>query len=119
MAKKKDNKDTIVEMVVNGWNASWNYTSGAYHHKWQKWSDLYDSIRVHVGYNGISDTFVPMSFSTVETMVSATSGEKPVVEYIQTSPEQATNVEVLNGLFSYYWDIDNWTNKKVASRYLC
>lgn len=76
-------------------------------------TDLYDSKRIMVGYNGISDTFVPMSFSTVETMVSATAGEKPLVEYIQTRADQATNTEVLNGLFSYYWDIDNWTNKMV------
>lgn len=109
MSKEKD----YVDQAVNGWNASWAYTSSSYHKKWQEMSDLYDSKRVYVGYTGISDTFVPMSFSTVETMVSATSGEKPVVEYIQTRPDQATNTEVLNGLFSYYWDIDNWTNKLV------
>lgn len=105
-------KDKVSE-VVQGFLASWNYTSSSYHRKWQDWDDLYNSVRVQVGYNGISDTFVPMSFSTVETLVSATSGDKPVVQYIQTSPNQATNVEVLNGLFSYYWDIDNWTNKMV------
>lgn len=110
MAKK--DLDTVAK-VVAGWDASWNYTSSSYHEKWQNWSDLYDSKRVFVGYNGISDTFVPMSFSTVETMVSATSGEKPLVEYIATKPEQSTNTEVLNGLFSYYWDIDGWTNKMV------
>ncbi len=116
MAKKSDiTPDAIVEKVVKGWNDSWSYTSGAYHNKWQSWNDLYQSKRVHVGYNGISDTFVPMTFSTVETMVSSTAGDKPLVEYIQTKPEQATNTEVLNGLFSYYWDLDDWTNKKVAS----
>lgn len=121
MAKKttdppaEKEKIDLVEMVVAGWNASWNYTSGSYHNRWQQMQDLYDSKRIYVGYNGISDTFVPMSFSTVETMVSATSGEKPIVEYIATKPEQNTNTDVLNGLFSYYWDLDNWTNKKVMS----
>lgn len=114
MPKKQPVSDPVAQ-VVKGWNDSWNYTSGAYHGKWQEMSDLYNSKRVYVGYNGISDTFVPMSFSTVETMVSSTAGEKPVVEYIQTKPEQATNTDVLNGLFSYYWDLDNWTNKKVIS----
>jgi len=114
MAKSSETKDPV-KMVVDGWKASWSYTSSSYHQKWQDMTDLYDSKRIQVGYNGISDTFVPMSFSTVETMVSATSGEKPLVEYIQTKPEQATNTEVLNGLFSYYWDLDNWTNKKVQS----
>lgn len=104
-----------VAKVVSGFTSSWSYTSGSYHAIWQEMADLYNSKRTHVGYNGISDTFVPMSFSTVETMVSATAGEKPQVEYIATSPEQETNTDVLNGLFSYYWDLDNWTNKKVMS----
>lgn len=111
--KSQKSKKDYVDIAVRGWNASWDYTSGSYHKKWQDMSDLYDSKRIQVGYNGISDTFVPMSFSTVETMVAATSGEKPVVEYIQTRPDQASNTEVLNGLFAYYWDIDNWTNKIV------
>lgn len=118
MAKSKpksEAKTTIspVEMVVKGWNDSWSYTSGSYHARWLDMTDLYDSKRIAPGYMGISDTFVPMSFSTVETMVSATSGEKPIVNYIQTKPDQAANTEVLNGLFSYYWDLDNWTNKFV------
>jgi hypothetical protein len=110
---KTPEKD-YVQIAVDGWNSSWEYASGAYHQNWQDMADLYDSKRVMVGYNGISDTFVPMSFSTVETMVAATAGDKPLVEFMQTKPEQATNVEVLNGLFSYYWDLDNWTNKLIT-----
>lgn len=113
MAEKT--KEDKVAKAVAGFTSSWNYTSSSYHSIWQDMSDLYNSKRVHVGYNGISDTFVPMSFSTVETMVSATAGEKPQVEYIPTDPAQQTNTDVLNGLFSYYWDLDNWTNKKIMS----
>lgn len=110
----KKPQDTVAE-VVAGFTSSWNYCSGAYHSTWKDMDDLYNSRRVSVGYNGISDTFVPMSFSTVETLVSATAGDKPFVKYIATKPEQNTNTEVLNGLFSYYWDLDQWTNKKVMS----
>lgn len=111
--KNTPSKD-YVQIAVDGWNSSWNYTSGSYHKVWEDMANLYNSKRTMVGYNGISDTFVPMSFSTIETMVSATAGEKPLVEYMQTKPEQASNTEVLNGLFSYYWDLDNWTNKLVS-----
>lgn len=114
MAETKKPKDVVAE-VVAGFTSSWNYCSGAYHNNWQEMDDLYNSRRIHVGYNGISDTFVPMSFSTVETLVSATAGDKPFVKYIATKPEQNTNTEVLNGLFSFYWDLDQWTNKKVMS----
>jgi len=114
MTETKKPKDVVAE-VVAGFTSSWNYCSGSYHNNWREMDDLYNSRRIHVGYNGISDTFVPMSFSTVETLVSATAGDKPFVKYIATKPEQNTNTEVLNGLFSFYWDLDQWTNKKVMS----
>lgn len=117
MAKRKSTKkisaDDLVQQVVDGFTSSWNYRESSYHTDWQNWNRLYNSERISVGYNGISDTFVPMSFSTIETMVSATSGEKPLIEFIPTSMEQSTNTEVLNSLCSYYWDLDNWTNKFV------
>lgn len=114
MAKKKSNKeDELVNQIVSDFTSSWNYRDSSYHNEWQKWYDLYNSERVHVGYNGISDTFVPMSFSTIETKVSATSGEKPLIEFFPTRPDQQTNTDVLNSLFSYYWDLDNMTNKFV------
>lgn len=108
MAKKDDE---LVKQIVDNYQSSWNYRDSSYHKEWENWYKLYNSERVAVGYNGISDTFVPMSFSTIETKVSATSGEKPQVEYFPTRPDQQTNTEVLNGLFSYYWDLDNWTSK--------
>lgn len=114
MADKKGKEDKVAK-VVKGFNSSWNYTSSSWHNSWRDNNKLYNNERVNVGYNGISDTFVPMAFSTVEAMVSATSGEKPVVEYIPTSPTQETNTEVINGLYSYYWDIGDWTLKAVQS----
>lgn len=112
MATKKSKKqDELAKQVVDDFTSSWNYRDSSYHEEWQKWYKLYNSERVHVGYNGISDTFVPMAFSTIETKVSATSGEKPLVEFFPTRPDQQTNTEVLNSLFGYYWDLDGWTNK--------
>lgn len=106
-------KNITVSKIVKDYKASWEYRSGSWHPLWTDMQKLYDSERVHVGYTGISDTFVPMVYSTVETMVAATSGEKPLVEYIATKPEQETNTEVLNGLVSFYWDLDGWTPKLV------
>lgn len=111
----KPTPEDKVNKVVQGFTSSWNYTSSSYHPIWQDMTKLYNSERVQVGYNGISDTFVPMAFSTVETMISATSGDKPQVQYIPSNPSQQTNTDVLNGLFSFYWDLDGWTNKKVMS----
>ena len=111
--KQTTDDESLVDKVVSGFESSWNYRNSSYHQIWSDMQKLYDSERIAVGYNGISDTFVPMSYSTVETMVAATSGEKPLIEYVPTKYEQRTNTEVLNGLFSYYWDLDGWTPKLI------
>lgn len=115
MAKKTDPKkpEDLVNEVVSAFNASWNYRSSSWHTKWTNMNKLYNSERVYVGYNGISDTFVPMSYSLVETMVAATSGDKPMIEFIPTKAEQNEETEVLNSLLAYYWDLDQWTPKLI------
>lgn len=100
--------DDKVLKIVADYNSSWNYTEGAWHSEWQDMDKLYNGERIYVGYNGISDTTVPLAYSTVQALVAATSGDKPVVEYVPTSPDQETNTKVLNGLFSFYWDIGQW-----------
>lgn len=115
MAKRSKNvteEDRVAE-IVGQFKASWDYCASAWHTEWQNWYKLYNSERVDVAYNGVSDTFVPMAYSTIETLVSGTSGEKPLVEYIPTRYDQNEETEVLNALFGYYWDLDNWTNKMV------
>ena len=111
--EKKDKPEDIVAKIVKDYGASWSYQAGAWHQTWKDMYRIYNSERINVAYNGISDTFVPMSYSTVETLVAGTSGDKPAVEYVPTKYEQNANTEVLNGMFSFYWDVDNWTNKMV------
>jgi hypothetical protein len=103
-----------VERVVKHYKSSSTYIETYYKSMWTDMRKLYNSERVLVGYNGISDTFVPMSYSTVESLVASTAGDKPMVEYVPTRPDQQTNTEVLNNLFSYYWDLDGWTLKTIA-----
>lgn len=112
LSKKK--QADWVNKVVLGYKSSNTYIQTYYKSMWGDMRKLYNSERVLVGYNGISDTFVPMSYSTVEALVASTAGDKPMVEYIPTKPEQDTNTEVLNNLFSYYWDLDGWTLKTIA-----
>lgn len=113
-SSKTDKPDDLVEKVTKGWKASWDYRDSSYHTIWQDMNKLYNSERVYVGYNGISDTFVPMSNSTVETMVAATSGDKPEVVYFPTDPAQSPDTDILNALYAYYWDLDQWTLKSIG-----
>jgi hypothetical protein len=109
---KKQQADWV-DRVENGYKSSSTYINSFYKSMWSDMRKLYNSERVLVGYNGISDTFVPMAYSTVEALVASTAGDKPMVEYVPTKPEQATNTEILNNLFSYYWDLDCWTLKTI------
>lgn len=109
---KKQQSDWV-DKVKKDYKSSATYTETFYKSMWTDMRKLYNSERVMVGYNGISDTFVPMSYSTVEALVSSTAGDKPYIEYVPTRPDQQTNTDVLNQLFSYYWDLDNWTLKTI------
>lgn len=115
MPKKKQTSQDLVAKIVGDYKSSWDYCASSWHQQWKDWYRLYNSERINVAYHGMSDTFVPMAYSTIETLVSGTSGDKPVVEYIPTKYEQNQETEVLNSLFSYYWDLDNWTNKLVIN----
>jgi hypothetical protein len=106
-------KTKPLEKVVKGFNSSWEYTQSNYHQKWEDAFALYNNQRVKKGYNGITNTFVPMTFSTIETMVAALFGAKPKFDYEppQDNPDQ--NTEILNALLDYYWDKDKWNIKVI------
>ena len=109
----KTKKPATLDTVINSFNSSWEYTQSNYHTKWDDAFSLYNNRRVKKGYNGITNTFVPMTFSTVETMVAALFGAKPKFDYEppQDNPDQ--NTEILNALLDYYWDKDKWNIKVI------
>ena len=109
---KKSNID-MLEEVLKDFNAAWDYTSGSWHGRWKDNHDLYNGNRVKIGYQGITNTFVPMAFSTVETLVSALFGTKPKFQYLapKENPDQKT--DILNALLDHYWDKDQWSVKNI------
>jgi hypothetical protein len=112
MAKKsnKSQPDTL-NQVINDFNSAWEYTQSSWHQRWQNSQYLYNGNRIKRGYIGITDTFVPMSFSTVETLTSGLFGSKPKFAFLapETKPDQKT--DILNSLLDYYWDKDQWSLK--------
>lgn len=109
MAQNKS--DTTLATVITNFDKSWEYTAGSWHERWNNNFYLYNNNRVKRGYKGITDTFVPMVFSTVEMMTSALFGTKPRFDYIPPSDKQDQNTEILNSLLDYYWDKDKWSIK--------
>jgi len=107
---KKTTSDTL-STVIADFNASWEYTQGTWHNRWQNNQFLYNGNRVKRGYVGITDTFVPMAFGTVETLTSGLFGSKPRFYYLAPQEKQDQPTEILNSLLDYYWDKDQWSLK--------
>lgn len=114
---EKDESTTQVDAVefVNAcFKKSWAYTSSNYHKNWSEAWKLYNNVRVNKSYVGITDTFVPMTFSTIETLVSALAGSKPQFDFIPPHTKQDQDTKVLNALLDYYWDKDQWNIKVIS-----
>lgn len=104
-------KQSSLQKVLDGFDKSWEYCSGSWHSRWNDNYYLYNNNRVKVGYQGITDTFVPMTFSTVETMTSALFGSRPRFQYTAPADKFGQNTDILNNLVNYYWDKDKWSVK--------
>ncbi len=102
-----------VSKVVGDFSQHWDYVSGSYHDTWQNCWKLYNNQRVNEGYQGVTNTFVPITFSTIETMVAALATGKPKFNYVPIRPGQTQDTRSLNQLLDYYWDCDKW-NLKVS-----
>lgn len=114
MAKtSKKTNDNTLSRVKEDFNASWEYTSGSWFKRWQDNYSLYNGVRVKIGYEGISNTFVPMTFGTVETLVSALFGAKPKFAFLPPSTKPDQKTDILNSLVDFYWDKDQWSVKVI------
>lgn len=112
-SKKESKLSASAEKVVKDYQASWDYTSSNYHNRWEDAFKLYNNERVKVAYHGISDAFVPMTFSTVEMMVAALFGSKPKFEFTPPAEKQDQKTDILNALLDYYWEKDKWSIKVI------
>lgn len=106
-------KSISVEKVVQDFLRSWDYASGNYHQRWEDAWSLYNNRRVKKGYEGITNTFVPMTFSTIETMVAALFGSKPQFDFAPTSEKPDQKTDILNALVDHYWEEDKWSIKVI------
>lgn len=111
--RKEQSLDAVCERVVADFTASWEYTQGSWHERWKEAQFLYNGNRVKRGYVGITDTFVPMAFSTVQTLASAIFGAKPKFEFLPPQEKQDQKTDILNSLLDFYWDKDQWSLKIV------
>lgn len=121
LSKKTDSKaksnttevSQTVKDVLKDFTASWDYAKSSWHERWRNNNYLYNGQRVKRGYIGISNTFVPMCFSTVETLTAALFGAKPKYNFLPPRERSDQNTDILNGLLDFYWDKDQWSLKNI------
>lgn len=105
------NKTETLALVLKDFSAAWDYCAGSWHSRWNDNYNLYHGNRVKRAYQGITDTFDPITFSTVEMMTSALFGSRPRFDFIPPAEKQDQNTDILNSLLDYYWDKDQWSIK--------
>lgn len=108
---KKQSHDELLESTLERFDASWQYAEGSWHKRWERDWRLYNNQRHSQGYEGITDTFVPMAFSTIETMVAALGNGRPRFDYEPADPTQTSDTKPLNSLVDDYWESDRWDVK--------
>ena len=107
-AKKQEFDTTVLDGAIKRFDDSWTYAKDNHHSKWERNNKLYDSERVNATYEGVTDTFVPMVFSTIETMVAALSNASIRFEFKSGDPMSQFEDKALNALIQEWWDEDQW-----------
>jgi hypothetical protein len=98
----------VLDKTLKRWKDSWDYQSQHWHDKWDRDTKLYDSERVNAQYQGVTDTFVPMVFSTIETMVAALNNANLRFDYQSGNPMRQPSTAPLNALVEEWWNQDQW-----------
>lgn len=95
----------LLEKVAKDYKAYFNYI-GDYRTKWQDYWGLWDNERIESlrFYQGDSDSFEPMTFQMVETIVDNVYGSRPKMTFLPTRKDQETDTKILNGLWDASWD---------------
>lgn len=124
-AAQKSNVMKSAKGSVDRFNESWDYAKSNHHARWDRNWKLYNNKRAIVGYKGITNTFVPMTFGTVETITAALCSGRPSIDfipqdmykYIQAYVRTGNkpDLKALNAKFDYYWDCDNWDLKTIKT----
>ncbi|MBM4644773.1 hypothetical protein GS464_29590 [Rhodococcus hoagii] len=106
--KRTSKQSKTLQQAKDRFQESWDYAKANWHDKWDRDTKLYDNERVDAQYKGVTDTFVPMVFSTVETMVAALNNASLRFDYKTADPMRQASTAPLNALVDEWWDDDQW-----------
>lgn len=105
--KKTDPDAETLDMVMGKFNAYRDYYKRGFKATWASARKLYNAQRVAVNYEGNSDTFVPETFTIVQSVKSNVVGGKIKTEFMPTRNDQTGDTKVLNAMMDQIWVQDN------------
>lgn len=95
--------DPTLKMVMTRYNSARDYLRRGF---WQRWKDarrLYNNERININYEGNSDTFVPETFTILQSIKSNIIGGKIEIDYLPTNKDQTGDLKVLKALMDQTW----------------
>lgn len=107
-----ENTDKLEELLEQYTDAR-DFVKSVYQETWEDNWKCYQNIRTARGYDGISDDFVPETFTIVESIKANIAGGKPKFNFIPMREEQRQDTVILNNLLSFYWDQNRMPQKTV------
>lgn len=104
-------QDALLSLVMDDFRKARDYVRDNYESAWQDYWKCYNNIRTRRGYEGISDDFVPETFTIIESVKANIAGGKPKFTFVPMQEEQTQDTQVLNQLMDFYWDQNRMVQK--------
>lgn len=107
----KDAEENLLQIVMGDFKSARDYVKNNYQDDWSDYWKCYNNIRTRRGYSGVSDDFVPETFTIIESVKANIAGGKPKWTFVPMREEQAQDTQVLNQLMDFYWDQNRMVQK--------
>lgn len=134
-------REDALPMLMERFEDSQKFIKDNYEEKWTNYKNLYRNKRVKQNYVGTADVFVPMVWSTIQTISTGLLSDRPRFDYslaasaidgeeleelvarAQRNPEVAqefltkgieiddSDIKLINELVDTYWEQDFWDGK--------
>lgn len=105
------NNDTLLKVVLDDFKVARDYYKNNYANSHTDYWKCYNNERTRRGYDGISDDFVPETFTIIESIKANIAGGKPKWTFVPMREEQTQDTDVLNQMMDYYWDCNRMVQK--------
>lgn len=109
--KTNQTDDSLLNIVMEDYKLARDYVKDNYLNDWEDYWKCYNLKRTRRGYDGISDTFVPETFTIVESVKANIAGGKPKWTFVAMREEQKQDTDLLNNLVDFYWEQNRMVQK--------